>query len=171
MSEQRPTRNVAVALVLTATYVIPALFVEPQTMLDIISVPMLVFGGWGLCILFMETWKSFTSGDQSRAALGLFGIFLLLVSVVVMRPYGIATRNVPGAKEWLDSTHILPVALYLQALGLMFFTRASAAPYVPSKGRGIGQLIAGVVIGVLVASSKAVETILMGVGKIFSRLF
>ena len=171
MTDKRPSRNIAVALVLIATYTIPALFIEPQTMLDIISVPMLVFGGWGLCILFMETWRAFVSGDQGRAALGLFGIFLLLVSVVVMRPYGVATRNVVGAKEWLDATHILPIALYLQALGLMFFTRASAAPYVPSKGRGIGQLIAGVVIGILVASSKALEPVLMWISKIFTRTF
>lgn len=171
MTDKRPSRNLAVALVLIATYAIPALFIEPQTMLDIISVPMLVFGGWGLCILFVETWRAFISGEQGRAALGLFGIFLLLVSVVVMRPYGVATRNIAGAKDWLDSTHILPVALYLQALGLMFFTRASAAPYVPSKGRGIGQLIAGVVIGILVASSKALEPVLVWVGKIISRFF
>jgi len=171
VTDKTPHRNVAVALVLIATYAVPALFIDPQTMLDIISVPMLVFGGWGLYILFMETWKAFSSGEQGRAALGLFGIFLLLVSVVVMRPYGIATRNIVGAKDWLDSTHILPVALYLQALGLMFFTRASAAPYVPSKGRGIGQLIAGVVIGILVASSKALEPVLMWVSKLFGRFF
>lgn len=170
MSDNRPSRNIAVALVLIAVYAIPALFVEPQTMLDVISVPMLVFGGWGLYILLMETLKAFASGEQGRAALGLFGIFLLLFSVVVMRPYGIASRNIVGAKDWLDSTHILPIALYLQALGLMFFTRASVAPYVPSKGRGIGQLIAGVVIGILVASSRVLEPVLIAISKFFGRV-
>jgi len=170
VTEHSTFRNWAAVIVLALVYIIPALFVSPQHMLDILSIPMLVSGGYGICLIASETWKAFKSGDQSRSALGLFGIFALLTSVVIMRPYGISSRNIEGADAWLETTHIFPIALYLQAIGLALFSRASAAPMVPTKGRGVGQIVAGVVIGVLIASSKALDPILMFVSKLFTGL-
>lgn len=171
MTENPRVRNLAVLLVFCIVYTIPALFIAPMTMADIISVPMLIFGGYAFYLLFDETWQAFWSGEQSRAALGLFGLSSLLISVVVMRPYGIASRNILGAEVWLQHTHILPIALYIQAIGLMLFSRASAAPYVSQKRTRWGQLIAGILIGALIASSKALEPILMFFGRLFRSLF
>lgn len=171
MTDNSRVRNLAIILALAIAYTVPAIFLSPQNMLDIVSVPMLVFGLWGIYIVFGETWGAFWAGEQSKTALGLFSLFALLLSVVIMRPYGIATRNVAGAEDYLSTTHILPIALTIQALGLYLFTRASAAPYVPSKRTGWGQLIAGILIGALVASSRILEPGLLFVSKMFSRIF
>lgn len=170
MESKSPTRNLAIVSVLIALYVVPALFLSPQTMLDIISVPMLVFGMYGLYLLSPETWRSFWDGDQSRAAVALYGLSSLLLSVVIMRPYGIADRNIPSL-DWLSTTHIFPIALFIQAIGLMLFTRASSTPKVGSKRSGVGQLVAGIVIGALVASSRVLEHVFVFIGKILSRIF
>lgn len=170
MNSPSRVRNLAVVIVLAIAYTIPAIWISPGSMLDIISVPMLVFGLWGIYILFGETWEAFWNGEQSKTALGLFSLFSLLLSVVIMRPYGISTRNVAGAEEYLSTTHILPIALTIQAVGLYLFTRASSAPYVPSKRTGWGQLMAGILIGALVASSRVLEPLLLWVSKLFGRI-
>lgn len=169
MSDNSRVRNLSILIVLGLIYTIPALFLTPHLMLDIISVPMLVYGLYGLYLLFPETWRSFWSGDQTRAAIGLYGLSLLLMSVVIMRPYGIADRNIPNA-AWLASTHIFPIALFMQAIGLMLFTRASSTAYIPTQKTKWGQLIAGIIIGALVATSKVLEPVLMAIGKLFGRL-
>jgi len=67
VTDKTPHRNVAVALVLIATYAVPAFFIDPQTMLDIISVPMLVFGGWAFT---SSSWRhGRLSRLESKAAL------------------------------------------------------------------------------------------------------
>lgn len=170
MTDNSRVRNWAVLLILALVYTIPAFFIKPSLMLDIVSVPMLVFGIYGLYILTGETFAAMNSGARDRAALGLFGLFALLLSVVIMRPYGILTRNVQSA-SWLSDTHVFAFALYLQAIGLWLFTRASAAPYVPAKRSGLGQLIAGIIIGALIASSRALEPVMMAIGRMFGRLF
>ncbi len=170
MTEEPRVSNWAILAVLVLAYVIPSFFIKPNMMLDIVSVPMLVFGIYGLYILGGETIAAMNAKSRDRAALGLFGLFALLLSVVIMRPYGILTRNVTAA-SWLSDTHAFAFALYLQAIGLWLFTRASAAPYVPAKHSSWGQLIIGIIIGALIASSRWLEMGLIGVGKIFGRLF
>ncbi len=170
MTDNSRVRNLAFVLVLVILYAIPGYFLPPSTMLDIISVPMLVFGLYALYLLFPETWKSFWQGDQSRAAIGLYGLSTLLISVVIMRPYGIADRNIPSL-DWLPSTHIFPIALFIQAVGLMLFTRASTAPALGTSRSGWGQLVAGIVIGALVVSSRALEPLIVFLGKVWSSIF
>lgn len=170
MTEPSRVRNLAVALVIIAIYTALAIFIPAPTMLDIVSVPMLVFGAYGLYLLFPESWEAFWHGERDRRALGLFGLTALLLSVVAMRPYGIITRNIEGT-DWLSETHIYPIALSFQAVGLWLFTRASETPTVTSRRPGWGKLVAAFVIGVLVASSKILEPILMFMGRLFSRIF
>lgn len=171
VTEPSRVRNLAVLLVLVIVYIAIRIFVPPQSMADIVSVPMLLFGLFGLYLLLPETWAALWAGERDRRSLGLYGLAALLISVVAMRPYGIASRNIDGAKNWLDQTDILPVALAIQALGLWLFTRASETPTVASKHTGLGKIIAAFLIGVLVASSKMLEPILAFVSKLFSRVF
>ena len=171
MTEPSRVRNLAVLLVLVILYIAVRIFVAPQTMADIVSVPMLVFGAYGFYLLFEEFWVSFWSGDQSRRALGLFGLTALLASVIIMRPYGITSRNVVGADGWLEQTDILPIALALQAVGLWLFTRASETPTVISRKAGWGKVLGALLVGILVGSSKMLEPILITVSKFFSRVF
>lgn len=171
MNDQNSLRNVAVLIVLALVYIVPALFIPSQAMLDIVSVPMLVFGAYAIYLVIGEAFNDFWSGRQDRAALGLFALTAILISVVITRPYGIITRNVEGASAILEPTHIYPIALYIQAIGLMLFSRASTPSAVAHKHTGIGQLVAGIVIGALVASSKVLEPILAGIGKIAGKLF
>lgn len=171
MTDNSRVRNLAFVLVLALIYIIPALFLSPHSMLDIVSVPMLVFGLYGFYLVFGETWEAFWAGERNKAAIGLFSLFSLLLSVIIMRPYGIASRNIPGAEAYLETTHIFPVALFLQAIGLYLFTLASSAPYVPSRRSGWVQLIAGMIIGALVISSRALEPALMFISKLFGRIF
>lgn len=184
MTEPSRVRNLAVLFALAIIYVIIRLVVQtmqglglieilsvPQTMLDILSVPMLLFGLYALYLIIGEAWDDFWAGEQTRRALGLFALSALLISVVAMRPYGIITRNVEGADDVLSKTDIYPIALYVQALGLWLFTRASETPTVGAKRPGWGRIIAAFVIGVLVASSRALEPSLMFVSKLFARIF
>lgn len=169
MSEPSRVSNIAVLLVLGIVYTAFGIFIPSPRMMDIVSVPMLVFGLYGLYLLFPEAWSAFWAGERDRRALGLYGLTALLLSVVAMRPYGIITRNVPGA-DWLEDTHIYPVALSLQALGLWLFTRASETPTVDARRPGWGRIIIAFIIGVLVASSKMLEPLVWFVGKAISML-
>lgn len=163
-------KNIAVVLVLALFYIIPALFLPYERMLDLVSFLMLVFGIIGIGLILEESWGAFWSGDRDRSALALYGLFALFISVVVMRTYGILTRNVEGA-AWLTETYMYSVLVYIQLIGLWLFSRASTPPTVSPKRSRWGQLIIGVVIGAIVASSKALEPILMAVGRLWSRLF
>lgn len=176
MDDNSRTRNLAVLVVLALLYVVTAFCVSfipnqvtSQTMLDIVSVPMLVFGIYSLWIILGEAWGDFWAGKRDRAALGFFGLTAILISVVVMRPYGIATRNIPGI-QWLEHTHIYAIALYIQAIGLMLFTRGAAPTTVQARKSGIGQLVAGVIIGALIGASKVLEPILSGIGKVIGKV-
>lgn len=163
-------RNLAALFVLILVYTIPALLIPYDRMLDVVSVFMLVFGISGLYLIAEETWESFWAGDRSRTSLALYGLFALFLSVITMRSYGILTRNVESA-TWITETYTYSALVYLQFIGLMLFSRASTPPTVARKSSRWGQLLIGIVIGALVASSKALEPMLMGLGRLWSKLF
>lgn len=164
-------RNVSVLIVLSLVYAIPAIWVPGQTMLDIVSWPMLFFGLVLFYMVMEEALTAFWAGRADKVALGLFGLFLIFLSVDIMRPYGIISRNVEGAKEWLELTHFYGVAVYMQFIGLYLFTRGAATAQVEGRRTKWGQLVAGIVIGLLLATSKILEPVLMFASKLFSRIF
>lgn len=163
-------RNLAVLVVLMAVFTVPAIFLNHDLMLDGVSFLMLAFGISGLYLITEETWAAFWAGSRDRASLALYGLFSLFLSVVMMRSYGILTRNVEGA-GWLQETHLYAGFVAVQLTGLWLFSKASAQGVVPTKQSKWGQLIVGIIIGALVASSKAVEPILMFLSKLFGRIF
>lgn len=167
MAENSRVRNISVALVLILLYLVPAIWIPGQTMLDIVSWPMLAFGLYLLFIVAVETISAFWAGRSDKVALGLFGLFLIFISVDITRPYGIISRNITGADEWLKDTHIYGVAIYLQFIGLYFFTRGASTPHVEGRRTRWGQLVAGVIIGLLLATSKVLEPVLMFVARFF----
>lgn len=162
-------RNLAFLIVLMAIFTIPSLFLSHDLMLDAVSFLMLVFGISGIYLITEETWAAFWSGSRDRASLALYGLFTLFLSVVLMRSYGILTRNVEGA-GWLQETHLYAGFVSVQLIGLWLFSKASAQGVVPTKQSKWGQLFVGIIIGALVASSKALEPILMGISKLFGRI-
>lgn len=163
-------RNISVAVVLFLIYLVPAFWFSGQTMLDIVSIPMLFFGLYLFYVVAEEAVLAFWDGRADKVALGLFGLLLLFLSVDIMRPYGIISRNVDGAKDWLDQTHIYGVAVYIQFIGLYLFTRGATPSQVDGRRPKWGQLVAGVIIGLLLATSKIVEPVVAFIGKLFSRL-
>lgn len=163
-------RNVAVLLVLCLLYIIPALFIPYDRMLDLVSFLMLVFGITGLYLITEEAWGAFWAGERDRTALALYGLFALFLSAVAMRTYGILTRNVEGA-SWLTETYTYSSLVFLQFVGLFLFSRASTPPTVARKGGRWGQFALGILIGALIASSKALEPVLVAIGKLWSRVF
>lgn len=162
-------RNISVASILMAIYAVPAIWVSGQTMLDIVSIPMLAYGLYLFYFIAEEAVLAFWDGRSDRVALGLFGLLLLFVSVDIMRPYGLISRNVPGAEEWLKTTHIYGIAVYMQFIGLYLFTRGTALPSVAGNKARWGQLVAGVIIGVLLSTSKFVEPVFVAMGRLLQR--
>lgn len=170
MTDHPRLRNLAVLIVLVLIYVIPAYFIDNRLMLDIVSGPMLLFGVYALFIIAREAWSAFWEGRTDRTAYALFGLSLVLLSVDLMRAYGLLTRNIP-AMGWLEDTHLYPAAIYCQFAGLWLFTRASTPPQITPRRGGMGQIAAGVVIGMVVASSKMLEPVLAIIGKVLGRVF
>lgn len=171
MADNSRVRNLAVLLVLVMLFAIPAIFVPSSIMLDIVSFFMLVFGIAGMYLIAQEVWTSFWSGLRDRASLALYGLFSLFFSVVMMRTYGILTRNSDAAEAILAPTHAYGVMVYVSFIGLWLFSRASTPPTVADKGGKYGQLVVGIILGALIASSKLLEPILAGVSKFFPRIF
>ncbi len=172
MVDNSRVRNLAVLFVLVAIFTVPSLFLSNSTILDIVSFLMLVFGVSGLYLIAEEVWGSFWSGMRDRASLALYGLFALFLSVVVMRTYGILTRNSEAANALLSPTYTYAAMVYLQFVGLFLFSRASTPPTVVNKrAPRWGQLIVGILIGALVASSRILEPVLASVGKVFTRFF
>ena len=171
MTEPSRVRNFAVLIVLCAIFTIPALFMDRGPLLDTVSFLMLLFGGVGLWQVTPEAWSEFWKGNRDRYALGLYGLFALFLSVVLMRTYGITTRNNTLANSVLEHTHVYAALVFVQFAGLLLFTRGASAPAVAGKRTRWGQLIGGVLIGILLTSSKFLEPILTFVSRLFSRLF
>lgn len=169
MTERPRIQNIAILLALIIIY-LPLLFLTNQTALDIVSVPLLVFAVWSFSLIAGEATQTFWRGDRRRSALALYGLFAIFLSVMVTRIYGLVTRNLDGT-GWLDDSHIYSMALYLQFIGLYVFTRGATHPSVIASKNRYGQLIAGVIIGAIVASSRLLEPILMFCGKLFNRIF
>lgn len=170
-------RNWAVLIVLILVYAIPTFIIswlspEPVKLtLDIFSVLMIAFGIVGLWLVSEETWAAFWAGERDRTALALYGLFTLFLSVILMRSYGVATRRNESLDAYLSSTYIYSALVYVQMAGLWLFSRASTPPSLPSKKSRWGQFALGILIGVLLASSRAIEPVLMALGRIWSRLF
>lgn len=171
MADNSRIRNLAVLIVLVSLFAVPSLFLPSSLVLDIVSLFMLIFACTGLYLVTDEAWRAFWDGARDRAALALYGLFALFLSILLMRSYGILTRNIPSAQSVLEATHLYAAFVYLQFCGLYLFTRGATAPAVEGKRSRFGQLIAGIVIGALIASSKAIEPILMGIGKVLGRVF
>lgn len=169
MTEHPRLRNIGVLLVLVLIFSIPALFVEPNHMMDAASGPMLIFSAYAMFLIAGEAWAAFWEGRSDRTAYALFGLSLLFASIIVMRSYGLVTRNIPGA-EWIEHTHLYAAAIYAQFAGVFLFSRASTPPSVTPRRAGMGQLVAGVVIGAVIASSKVLEPLLAVLGKLFTGL-
>lgn len=170
MTENSKVRNLAAFLILCAAYIVPAIFISHDRMLDLVSLLMLVFAISAFWMIAGETWGAFWSGQRDRASLGLMGLFAVFLSVILMRTYGIMTRNVTAA-EWLTDTHVYSAMVFLQFVGLWLFSRGATTPAVEGRRSRWGQMIVGIIIGALIASSKALEPILMFVSKLFSRIF
>jgi len=171
VTEPSRVRNLAVLIILCVVFTIPALFLERGKLLDAVSFLMLLFGGIGLWQVSGEAWESFWAGNRDRYALGLYGLFALFLSVVLMRTYGITTRNNASADSFLEHTHVYAALVFIQFAGLLLFTKGASAPTVAGKRPRWGQLIGGVLIGVLLTSSKFLEPILAFISKLFSRIF
>lgn len=172
MADPSRVRNLAVLLVLIATFTIPSLFFEEDRVLDFVSGLMLIFGIAGLWVISRETLVSFWSGSRDRSAMALYGLFALFLSVVIMRSYGIYTRNVLKEEAlWLTESAVYGALVFMQFIGLWLFTRASSPPTVNAKPSRWGQLIAGILIGALLVSSRALEPILMFFSRLFGRMF
>lgn len=167
MNSHPRIQNIAVLIVLTLIYLIPAFFLSNDATLDLVSVPLLIFGMWSFFLISGEAMQTFWEGQRGRAALALYGLFAIFLSVVATRLYGLTTRNLHGA-GWLDESHIYSAAIYIQFIGLWMFTRGASTPTVGVSRSGWSQLIAGVVIGAIIASSKLLEPILVLVGKALS---
>jgi len=157
-------KNISVLLVLIAAFTIPALFLSKESMQDLVSVLMLVFACTSFYLVAGETWRSFWEDDRSRVALGLYGLFAVFLSVILTRTYGIMDRNVAGF-WWVKETHTYSAFIFIQFVGLMMFARSSTPPSAPVKRSRWGQIILSLVIGLLIGSSKALEPILMWVGR------
>lgn len=170
MTSNSPVRNLAVVIVLAVVFISPSLFMSREALIDTVSFLMLVYGVIGLYLIAHETWVSFWSGERDRESLALYGIFALFLSVVLMRSYGILVRNVSGL-EWLEETHLYASFIFVQFIGVWLFSRASTQSVMMTKQNKWGQLIIGIIIGALVASSRVVEPVLMAIGKLFGRLF
>lgn len=170
MTNHPRIRNLAVLLVLVLIYAIPAIFVSPNHMMDLASGPMMIFAIYALFLITPEAWDAYWEGRSDRTAYALFGLSLLLVSIVVMRSYGLVTRNI-GSMAWLEETYVYSAAIYAQFVGVFLFSRASTPPTVSPRRAGIGHVVAGVVIGTVIASSKMLEPLLAFVGKMLGRLF
>lgn len=171
MTDPSRVRNFAVLIILCAIFTIPAIFMERGPLLDSVSFLMLLFGGIGLWQVSGEAWGAFWSGSRDRYALGLYGLFALFLSVVLMRTYGITTRNNVSANMALETTHVYAALVFIQFAGLLLFTRGASAPAVAGKRTRWGQLIGGILIGALLTSSKFLEPVLMFFSKLFSRIF
>lgn len=171
MTEPSRVRNLAVLITLCAVFSVPAIFMERGPLLDTVSFLMLLFGGIGLWQVSGEAWEAFWAGNRDRYALGLYGLFALFLSVVLMRTYGITTRNNKTVDLMLEQTHIYAALVFIQFAGLMLFTRGASAPAVAGKRTWWGQLVGGILIGVLLTSSKFLEPVLMFFSKLFSRIF
>jgi len=162
-------RNIGVLIVLILIFSIPALFFSPNQMMDAASGPMLVFSCYAMFLIAGESWSAFWEGRSDRTAYALFGLTLLFASIIVMRSYGLVTRNIPGT-EWVEHTHLYACAIFAQFVGVFLFSRASTPPSVTPRKAGIGQLVAGVMIGAIIASSKVLEPALAMVGKLLGGL-
>lgn len=169
MTDNSRVRNLSVFLILCAAYIVPAIFIPHDRMLDLVSLLMLVFAVSAFWMIAGETWGAFWAGHRDRAALGLMGLFAVFLSVILMRTYGILTRNVEGA-EWITDTHVYSAMVFLQFVGLWLFSRGATTPAVEGRRGRWGQLVVGVIIGALIASSKALEPILMFFSKLIGRL-
>lgn len=170
MTDNSRIRNLAVLIVLVIVYSVPAFFLSQDRMLDVVSLFMLVFAVSAICMIASETWGAFWAGHRDRASLGLMGLFSLFLSVILMRSYGILTRNVESA-AWLTETHVYSAMVFLQLTGLWLFSKGATTPAVEGKRTRWGQIFVGVIIGALIASSKALEPILIFFSKLFGRLF
>jgi len=171
VTEPSRVRNFAVLIVLCAIFTVPALFMERGPLLDGVSFLMIIFGVVGLWQVTPEAWEAFWHGSRDRYALGLYGLFALFLSVVLMRTYGITTRNNVSANAVLEDTHVYAALVFIQFAGLLLFTRGASAPTVSGKRTRWGQLIGGILIGILLTSSKFLEPVLMFFSKLFSRIF
>lgn len=169
MTDNSRVRNLAVLLILALAYIIPAIFIPQDRMLDLVSLFMLVFAISAMWMIAGETWLSFWAGHRDRAALGLMGLFAVFLSVILMRTYGILTRNVDGA-SWLTDTHVYSAMVFLQLIGLWLFSRGATTPAVEGRRSRWGRLIVGVIIGALIASSKMLEPALMWIGRLMGRV-
>lgn len=170
MSDNPRVQNFGVLFVLALIYIIPSIFLPNEVMLDAVSVPLLVFGMWSFFLLARETSETFWEGQRGRAALALYGLFAVFLSVIITRSYGLLTRNT-NLTGTLDDTHIYSAALYIQFIGLWLFTRSAASPAISPAKNNFGQLVAGIILGAILASSRLLEPLLVMCGKMFNRLF
>lgn len=170
MNESTRLRNVAVFLVLAVVFFLPTLFLSPDHSLDLWGFLMIVFGIVGLSMVAGEAWTSFWSGSRDRAALALYGLSALFLSVIAMRAYGIVTRNIAGT-EWISDSYAYSGFVFIQFIGLYLFSQASTPPSVSPHRTRYGQLITGILIGALIASSRALEPILLFLSKLWNRMF
>lgn len=184
MANHPRLRNISVFLVLVLLFAIPAVIVnDNKRMMDLVSIPMLVYGLYAFAMIVREAWHDFWAGNSGRSAFALFGLSLVFSSIDMMRTYGLLTRNaemlapyipfvpVVDFAHWLDNkSYFYAIAIYMQFVGIWFFTRASFQPTIPSRAHSFGRTLGVLTIGLVIGSSKVLEPVLAAIGKVVARL-
>lgn len=168
MSSDR-AKNIGLVIVLHVIFLVPYLFIPWRWMLDIVSAAMLVFAIYNLKDYGKEAWWAFWDGDRSRSALALYGVVLLFLSAILGRTYGISWRAA-GSPAWVEATPLFAYTLYLLLIGFILFRKASPDPQVPRQTSPVVSWISIVVISVVLTMTKALEPLIMIVGKFVAHL-
>lgn len=148
-------------------FIATALFVDPDTMTEVLSIAVLFAAAWGLVRWGAAAGRAYVRGASTVEEQGVIGIVLLLFSIIVSRVYSV-TYLALDRPLYLQVLHIAPFLVYMTFVALILFI--SATRYEGERPTRLGGAIAGIIAFIAVMFSPLWPIIVAKLGALVSIL-
>jgi hypothetical protein len=143
-------RSILFALAGLTAFSLPALFIKPDDMTEILSAGLFI-----ACLVGLWRWgpaavRAIVSGSKTQESWGIIGVCGLLLALAMQRVYSVAYLNL-DRPEWMQVLHISPFITYMMLVSVVLFISATTFP--GEKPTGLGGIAAAFIafVGVMVS--------------------
>lgn len=117
-------RSFAFVLIALLAFVLPAFFIEPDSMTEFLSAGLFIACGFGIYRWGAAAGRVFAKGSRTRESWGILAVVGLLGALAAQRVYSVAYIQM-GRPEWMQLLHISPFITYVMLISVVLFILAT----------------------------------------------
>lgn len=145
-------RALLVSIIALVLFWVPAIFIQPDSMLAIVSAGLFVASIWGVFRWGGAAWRVIRRGATKESDQGILAIVILLIALALQRVYSVVFVTL-DRPLYLQNSHVNGFLAYLLLIGCVLLIASTR--YEGEKPSQLGATTAGIaaILSVLIAHS------------------